>query len=109
MFTVSVPWVPPLELLLEEEPPLDELLLDDEVLLEDELLPEEDDVPLLELSLLPLPLPPPPQPAIAIHATRTSGTSAVRRITPVSQWWRDERTCSAYNRKDRAGENVAVQ
>jgi len=70
--TVSVPWVPPLELLLDEE------LLPDEELLLDEV---ED--PLLELlevdedGVEPLP----PQPATARQMTRTNGPSAVWRIS----------------------------
>jgi hypothetical protein len=118
--TVSVPWVPPLELLLEEE-----LLLVEEAPLDDELLLEEVELPLLELledeeddeDVDPLLLedgseatllPPPPQPAIARHATNTNGPNAVQRITPVCKWQRDERDSSAYNRKDPSGENVAV-
>jgi hypothetical protein len=86
--TVSVPWVPPLEL----------LLLDDELLVDDDELPllelpddddddDDDDDELLlvdepETSLPPLP---PPQPAIARYATSINGPNGVRRMTAVSE------------------------
>jgi hypothetical protein len=114
--TISVPWVPPLELLLDDEL-LPELLLPELLLLELLLLEllevDEDDVEPLPLedepepSLLLLPLP--PQPAIARHAIKTNGPSAVWRITPVCDWWQEQRNSSAYNRKAGAGENVAIQ
>jgi hypothetical protein len=85
--TVSAPWVPPLELLVEEELLLlEEAPLDDELLLDDEL-PPDDELLLDEGSELALLLPP-PQPVPARQATNTNSPSAVRRITPVHKWQR---------------------
>jgi hypothetical protein len=103
--TVSVPWVPPLELLLDEELLVEEPLVDDELPLELLEVDEDDVEPPLPLPLLP----PPPQPAIARHVTKINGPGAVWRITPVCEWWQDHRSSSAYNRKSAAGENVAIQ
>lgn len=119
---VNGPWVPPLEPLLELELPLEEELLDDEPLL------EEDDDPLLELlddvddevdevdddvELPPLvdelepSLPLPPHPAIAKQARVITGTSGVRRITPVSEWqWLGD--AGVYSRNHPDERNVAI-
>jgi hypothetical protein len=91
--TVSVPWVPPLELLLDEELLEDEPLLLELLLLEP-LEVDEDDVEPLPLEDEPEPsalLLPPPHPASARYATRTNGPNAVRRIASVSEWRRDGR------------------